>query len=196
MGESARFDDGRFHAGGCRMLRKMRSLCRRDDGSVAVEFALLSVPFVVCLMAIVETSLMYAASIVLEGSAAGAGRVIRTGQAQQSGDPQELFEAELCVRVSRMIPCDDIKYEVITIEDGAFASVEDYEPQFDENGEFVPQGFAPGESNDVVLIRAVYSYSYITPFMNLIITGMSQAKKITLMSTTVIKNEPYEFGSG
>jgi Flp pilus assembly protein TadG len=176
------------------MLKRLKSWLRKDSGVVAIEFAMLSMPFIVLLMGIVEISVLYASSIVLEGGAAEAGRLIRTGQAQGSTDPEAAFKDKLCDEVSGIIPCAQIQYEVIKMADNAFPSIADYAPQFDAAGNFIPQGFNAGSSSDVILIRAVYQHDFLVPFLGILINGTG-SQKVTLMSTTVIKNEPFTFGS-
>jgi Flp pilus assembly protein TadG len=176
------------------MLRTLRSWFRNDGGVVAIEFAMLALPFFVLLFGIVETSFMFASSIVLEGGTAEAGRLIRTGQAQDTADPEATFRDELCDQVSDIIPCASVQYEVISIPNGTFADTEDYEPQYDSDGNFMPQGFSAGDSNDVVLIRAVYRYEFLIPYLGTLI-NRGHGNAVNLMSVTVIKNEPYEFGS-
>jgi Flp pilus assembly protein TadG len=176
------------------MLRKPKGLFKDDSGVVAIEFAMLSVPFIILLMGIVECSVLYGSGIVLEGASAEAGRLIRTGQAQDSADPEALFKEKLCEQVADIIPCDEIQYEVIKMG-ASFANFDDFAPHFDADGNFVPQGFDAGGSNDVILIRSVYQYTYLVPFIAAIMNGGESASRVMLMSTTVIKNEPFEFGS-
>ena len=56
---------------------------RRDrQGSAAIEFAFVGIPFLMMMFAIVETALMFFATQVLETATADSARLIMTGQAQ------------------------------------------------------------------------------------------------------------------
>lgn len=167
---------------------------RRDDGVVAVEFALLAMPFFILIVGLIEICLFFAAGVVLEGGANEAGRLIRTGQAQLSGDPEAAFSGELCGHVSSMLDCDNLQYEVIHIGSGNFAGAENNEPVFDDEGNLVSQGFNAGNSNDVIMVRTVYRYEFLTPFLGAMMTGDAGRNWMIHAATVVIKSEPYVFG--
>jgi len=165
---------------------------RRRDGAVAVEFALVALPFFMLVIGLLEVSLMYAASVVLEGGTVTAARVIRTGQAQQSADPEETFRSLLCENVHSLIPCENLVYEVIHPPGNTFEDAADYEPQYDKDGNLKPQGFDAGGSSDVILIRTSYRYHFIMPFMGKLLSSASDMG-VTLVSTITLRSEPYEF---
>lgn len=176
------------------MLKKMRQFFCRGDGVVAVEFALIAMPFFMLLMGMVEISLYFAAGSVLEGGAAVASRTIRTGQAQLSEDPEAVFETALCEHVRRMLDCDNLQYEVIHVAEGTFAGAENYTPEFDEDGNLVPAGFSTGNSNDVVMVRVLYRYAFLTPFIGTMMTGGVGDNTMVHMAVSVLRAEPYNFG--
>ncbi len=164
------------------------------DGVVAVEFGLIALPLFMLIMGIVEIGLMFGAGLVLEGSAAEAARTVRVGQAQLSDDPEETFREALCDHASAMLDCARVQYEVIRIGDDSFISAENIQPEFDEDGNLVPRVFNVGNSNDIIMIRTVYRYDFLTPFIGSLITGDPSRNYITHMSTVVVKAEPYVFG--
>lgn len=171
------------------------SFRRKDDGVVAVEFALLALPLFTLILGIIEFSLFFATGIALEGAAAEAGRAIRIGQVQVAANPEEAFEEELCDAASLMIDCDLLQYEVIRIEDDTFQGAEDTPPpQFDEDGNFLGSGFAPGNSNDVIMVRVAQRYDFLMPFIGTMISGDISRNWATHIATVVIKSEPFNFG--
>lgn len=176
------------------MIKKIRRWFRRDDGVVAVEFALIAIPLFTLILGIIETSLFFAAGSVLEGASNDAARVIRTGQAQTSADPEQVFREELCEKVGVMMDCDDIQYEVIVMAPNTFASSEEYQSSFDDDGNLEPAPFSAGNSNDIVLIRTVYRYEFLTPFLGAMMTADPARNWMMHISTVVLKAEPYEFG--
>lgn len=176
------------------MLKKLAIWRRQEEGVVAVEFALLALPFFMIIMGMIEISLFFAAGAVLEGGSAAAARMIRTGAVQASEDPEATFSEELCDQTSMIIDCDDLEYEVIRVEPNTFSGAEEYEPTFDAEGNLVAEPFATGNSNDVVLVRAIYRYEFITPYIGAMMTGDPNQTWLRHMSTVIIKAEPYNFG--
>lgn len=166
---------------------------RQENGVAAVEFALLGMPFFLLLVGVLEVAMYYAAGTTLEGGAAAASRLLRTGQVQQSEDPEDAFRTALCNHISTMIPCDRVQYQVIRLDDNTFAGAEAYEPEFDEDGNLVPAPFSTGNSNDVILVQTVYRYEFLTPFIGSLITGDPGRNWSIHMATSVIKAEPYNF---
>jgi Flp pilus assembly protein TadG len=171
-----------------------KSYRKRQDGVVAIEFAMLGIPFFMLLMGLVETSLFFASGAVLEGGAQDAARVIRTGEVQTSADPEQTFRDELCNSVDIMMDCNLLQYDVFRVEPNTFAGAVNLEAEFDESGNLIPQGFSTGNSNDVVIVRAVYRYKFFTPFIGALMTGDPNVDWVNHMSTVVIKAEPYNFG--
>ncbi|MBU6475865.1 MAG: pilus assembly protein [Alphaproteobacteria bacterium] len=176
------------------LSRAVKGYARSEKATAAIEFALVGLPFIIMLVGFVEICLFFAAAMTLEGGAEDAARMIRTGQVQSSGNPLQTFETEMCNQVSSLLNCGNLQYEVIPITDNAFSNAANMTPQFDQNGNLENQGFDPGNSNDDVLVRVVYRYTFLTPFLGNIITG-SASSQATLISTIYIKNEPYVFGN-
>ena len=165
----------------------------REDGSTAIEFSLMAIPYVMLTMGIIEVSLMYASASLLEGATSKAARLVRTGQIQQAaGDPEAIFRDAICSYTTALIQCDDVQIEVVPID--SFADYSNYEATYDEDGNLVPQGFDAGGSNDEILIRAVYQYKMMTPFVGQILSGATGSRRF--VSTIVLQTEPYEFDDG
>lgn len=169
---------------------------RRKDGSVAVEFALVSIPFIYTTIAIIELSLFFAASNMLEAGVNTSSRLIRTGQLQQSGspDPEALFRENICEQLFILIECDNVQIEVVAMPGDSFSEIEDYQPEYDENGVLVPREFDAGGSDDVVMIRAYYRYQLMTPIFAQIFSKEPD-NSVPMMSTVILQSEPYEFGN-
>ncbi len=175
----------------CLAPKKVLKAWQRDqDGTAAVEFALVGLPFIFMIVGIIEMSLMFTAQSLLEASTAVAAREIRTGAVQQGGG-EEAFSDALCDFASILIPCADIQYQVVAMED--FGEAADFgDAEFDEDGNLEDQQFDPGGVSDVVLIRVAYRYPIKTPMMQTILTNDDDAKR-AMVSTLVLQVEPYEF---
>lgn len=175
-------------------IRGDNTYIKKNDGSTAIEFALLGIPFVFMLIGIIEVSLMFAANSVLQDAASQASRMIRTGQVQRAASPEDAFYDEMCRVASVFLTCERIQYEVTTLP-GGFSEAEDSLPEFDSEGNLLGQGFDAGGTNDVVMIHVVYHYPMLTPFLGPLFSDTAGSTKL-LMSTVVIQTEPYEFDSG
>ncbi len=167
---------------------------RGDEGTTAVEFSMLLVPYIMVVLAILEVSLMYLSASLLEGSTTNAARMIKTGQIQQSGsvDPAGDFRNVLCSQAAIIIACDDIEIEAQTMV--SYDDFDTLQPQFDDDGNMVSQGFAVGGSNDRILIRASFRYEMMTPLIGPLLGGPDSSH--VFISTLVLQTEPYEFEDG
>lgn len=176
-----------------RIFSRMLALWpRRTDGAVAIEFALVALPFFAMVIGLLEVSLMYASAVVLEGGTVQAARAIRTGQVQQSANPEETFKDLLCARTASVIPCESLRYEVIHPPGDTFGDLEGVPPQYDDDGNLESQGFDAGGISDVVVIRTSYRYRFITPMMAPLLSAASD-HGVTLLSTVTLRSEPYDF---
>jgi Flp pilus assembly protein TadG len=172
------------------MLRFFRRYIIRNEGSTAVEFSLLALPYIMLSLAIIELSMIYASASLLEGATDSAARLIRTGQIQKSGtaDPEAMFREALCEFAVVLIDCNDVSIEVMPLN-----SYNDYSgPVFDGDGNMVSSGFDAGGANARVLIRVAYRYAMITPLVGPLLNGPDGST--LFMSTIVLQSEPYEFG--
>ncbi|HEY0051799.1 MAG TPA: TadE/TadG family type IV pilus assembly protein [Caulobacteraceae bacterium] len=173
------------------------SLGAARDGATAVEFAMVALPFMTMMFAIIELGLVFVLSSTLETAVMDAGRQIRTGQLQTgaaSGRTVDAFKTTVCSRMSVFATdCTNrLTLDVRVI------------PQFtnpNPPSPFVTSGstttfnpsamtFVPGNARDIVLVRAWYKHPLFTPLMN---DGLSRLKdgSAYLSSTTTFRNEPY-----
>jgi Flp pilus assembly protein TadG len=165
---------------------------KAKEGSTAIEFSLMAVPYLVLSLGIIELGIMYASASMLEGATSHASRMIRTGQLQQSSSvtPQRDFEEELCDYASVLLDCSLVVVEVIPMQ--SYNDYSNLAPQFDENGDMISGGFNAGGSNDRILIRTAYRYQMLTPFIGQLLAPPIGER--LFMSTLVLQTEPYEFG--
>jgi Flp pilus assembly protein TadG len=169
---------------------KLRRFLRREDGTVAVEFALVAAPFLALLFAIMETALVFFAGQTLETAAADVGRLILTGQAQTAGLTQASFKDQVCARIFGLFDCENGMYvDVKTYSD--FASVDLTEP-IDKDGKLDTSNFtySPGGPCDIVVARLMYQFPTFVSLLGFDLSDMSGGKRL-LVATSVFRNEPY-----
>jgi Flp pilus assembly protein TadG len=180
------------------MFRRIIAKCKEwgvgRRGSVAIEFAQIGIPFIFMTVAIIELSLFFAAANMLESGVNESARMIKIGQLQQQTErPQEeVYREALCSNLAILIKCSDVDIEVVEITDGEFTSADDFAPVYDEDGRLVPREFNASGSEGVVLIRAATRYRLLTPLFSRIFSREPD-QTIPLISTVVMKIEPYDF---
>jgi hypothetical protein len=122
----------------------------------------------------------------MEGATRETARQIRTGQIQESADPLNTFQTELCDALLNVIDCSQVSFNVQTFSSFGAVSMP---IEVDEDGEIVNTGFNPGGSSAVTVVRSVYRWEFITPLIgNLIPAGLGGH---LLVSTVAFQNEPY-----
>lgn len=164
---------------------------KNEDGTTAIEFSLMLMPFLMLLLGIIEISLMYASATLVEGATTSASRMIKTGQLQQSGagDPEAQFRDAMCAYATVLVNCNELEIEVVPMN--TYDDYADLLPQFDDDGAFDSRGFNTGGSDQAVLIRTVFQYRMFTPLVGPLLNGIDGER--TFISTIVIQTEPYEF---
>ncbi len=164
---------------------------RNDDGTTAIEFSLLAIPYFLLTISIIELSIVYASASLLEGAVGSASRLVRTGQIQQSGsdDPESIFRQAICDYATVLIRCEDVVIEVATMN--SFSDYDSMAATFDADGNMVSSGFDAGGVSDRILLRASYNYTMMTPFVGPLLSGPDGS--MLFMSTIVLQVEPYEF---
>lgn len=171
--------------------RMTRSRTVRDNrGAAAVEFALLGAPFFLLIMGLIEISLIFIASSMLDNAAGEAGRQIRTGEVQQRGDDATAFRALVCDELAAVVKCDSgLKIDVRTFS--SFSATTFVDPIDEDTGDFAEtETFQAGGSSQIVVVRVFYEWKLITPMIGIPLGNMSSNRRL-LQSTVVFRNEPF-----
>ncbi|MEQ8594668.1 MAG: pilus assembly protein [Parvibaculum sp.] len=168
--------------------RNCRGFCRTESGSVAVEFALLAVPFFALLFALIETCIIYFATSNLDSVVANAGRLVRTGQVQHGNMTESDFRNIICDQMTLISDCDaGLRVDVRNFS--AFNNVS-FPPLIDEDGNMVGNTvFQPGDAGDIVLVRVFYSWGVLSPSM----IGLSNLEGggRVIAASVAFRNEPF-----
>lgn len=163
---------------------------RRREGSTAVEFALVALPFFLLLFGILEIGLVLLVDALAETAVSDAGRQIRTGQAQELQLKPEDIKARLCANMSVFAgDCPDRAFiDIRVVED--FSDPKEPDPM--KTGLFDPSvlTYQPGGPGDRVLIRVWYEQPIVTPFIAQALSRTSD-HRVMLTTTLAFRNEPY-----
>jgi Flp pilus assembly protein TadG len=166
-----------------------RRFVRDANGSVAIEFALTAIPFFTLLFAIFEAGMIFFASSTLEQALNDAARTIRTGQAQTASKTVAQLTTTICGNVALLSNCtSNLKLDVRVYS--SFSSVTT--PGVTNSSGAIDNtklAFNMGGAGDIVLIRAFYVWSIMSPFS----TGLANNTGGTrlLQSSVAFRNEPY-----
>jgi Flp pilus assembly protein TadG len=167
----------------------LRKFLRRRDGAAAVEFALVAVPFLALLFAIIQTVLLFLAQETLETITANAARLIMTGQAQGQNLTQSSFKTQVCGQVVALFNCAaGININVQTYS--SFSNVT--APQLISNGQFQNNNFVfqPGGPGDIVVVEIMYQWPIFVNLLGMNLADLSNNSNL-LIATAAIRNEPY-----
>ena len=169
-------------------------------GAAAVEFALIAVPFFFLLFGLLEIALIFIMSTVLEHAVNEAARDIRTGNFQSAALPsgvtaEEQFKQNVCDRLMDLMSCDSrLKIDVqAETSFGGSSTALTFKPAGDpDEGEIDDTGFGfkAGGADEVVVVRAYYEWSLITPILSKPLESLPNGRHL-LSAVAVFRNEPF-----
>ena len=172
-----------------RAMRRVRRFVRRSEGTAAIEFALIAMPFFSLMMAIFETTSIYFASTTLEDAVDDVGRTIRTGQAEVDGVTAGQFKQLICDRVNILLSCDGR----LVVDVRSFSNFQNvsFPPPLDSNGKLNNNmQYQIGGPGDVVVVRVFYTWKIMTPVLGATLSNMSGDERL-LSAATAFRNEPF-----
>ncbi len=180
---------------------------RRDrDGGVAIEFAILAIPFFLLVFAIIETCVAFAAEQTLNYAVDTLGRQLRTGQitfntGEATDVTEEQFKTQFCSELSIMIACGDDVDNRLFIDLKSYASFGAMPTKVPRKsgdwGDLDTTGFAfnPGGSASINMLRAFYKWrvtaDLVRPYITNIRVDGSLPEYYLIVSTTAYRNEAY-----
>lgn len=100
-------------------LRRGRSFLKNADGTVAVETALISIPFLTMMFGIINTGMFFYAINCVDRGVEDAARFVRTGEAQKGTYPGGTtqmtagqFKTLVCAKASTYIDCNKLNVRI------------------------------------------------------------------------------------
>ena len=172
-----------------RRPRGLRQLGHDRSGASALEFALVSVPLILLLLAILELGLVFSANLVLEYATAQGARLIRTGQAQTKGFDAATFKNEVCKSLTAPLSCSGLKLDVRRFSNFSGTQITD---PLDASGALKTNfSYDPGIGGDVIVVRAFYEFDIpaLMP-VEISMSNMSDGSRV-LVATAAFRNEPF-----
>ena len=170
--------------------RLVRRFVRQEDGSAAVEFGMVALPFLGLTFAILETALVFFAGQTLETAVTDSSRLIMTGQAQTSGWSKDDFKTAVCNHIYGLFDCaNGIYVDVKTYT--SFAAITNAPPI--TNGQFDPTNlnYSPGGVGAIEVVTLYYQWPIYVSLLGNNLSNLNGNNRL-LIATAVFRNEPYQ----
>lgn len=172
--------------------RRRSQFFRCTNGSAAVEYAIVSLPFLGLVFAIVQTAIIFMAQQQLETATEQAGRLLLTNQAQNAGWTQAQFATKVCNYIYALFNCNNLMIDVETAT--TFSSVSTSAPALtlNSNGQvtntwnYNTAALTPGT---IVILRVMYQWPLVKGPLGLNLANLSNGNRL-LMATAVFQTEP------
>jgi Flp pilus assembly protein TadG len=180
-----------------RLLPARRRFGRR--GTTALEFAILSIPFMLFFLFLFELGFDFYVQLALDYGVQEGARRVQTGNAQ-AATAQTFVTNCMCPAISSLLNCAQISVNLQPV-------TTDYYTVISDGGSAVPVtagklntsafGINPGAANQLMFVQAIYTSPSI---VGLLLPSMSVSNGTTRVRATVSTmgfiNEPFGNGSG
>ncbi|MFH6782082.1 MULTISPECIES: TadE/TadG family type IV pilus assembly protein [Methylobacterium] len=189
------------------MRARIAGFAAARDGATAVEFAMIGMPFLCLIAAIMETALVFFAGQVLDNAVSNASRQLYTGQFQaaRASDPpppsgttsQEValqkFKDALCSGRVALFSCSAVKIDVLAMPDSADFTPPSPIDAVSRSWRSSPTVFGtqyqnPG-SNQIVIVQAAVEFPVFFGFLNP--NTLANGRRV-LQSTVAFRTEPFQ----
>ena len=167
-----------------------RRTSRLREGSAAVEFAFVALPFFVMIFAMLELGMAFVLDSMLENAAIDTSRLVRTGQASAQKFDAVKFKTAFCDRMgifgSDCMTRATVDVRVIP----QFAGPPPADPITDGAMDPSKVGYDGGVPGDLVLVRVWYEQPMVTPLLSQAGSRLKNGA-LLLSATTAFRNEPW-----
>lgn len=179
-------------------LKRMRGFLKNREGTAAIEFAILAIPFFMLLFAILELAIVFFINSTLNHAVSEAGRQIRTGNFQACGS-QANFKKLVCTNMSGLGNCEK-RLRIDVVSGSAFGSITlaappeppEKDPSDPSSTDDIPNGdYVNTGANAPVVVRGLYYHKLVLPPQLTRLENVSGTGIRLLTSTTAFRNEPF-----
>jgi Flp pilus assembly protein TadG len=182
---------------GHRWLHRIRRLGRDENGASAVEFALVTIPFIAFLLAALQTSIILFMDDALQSATQTASRKFVTGQAASSGMTQAQFKAVVCANLPPLFQgsgssCPNLIVDVQSANSFSSLNTATITPTYNASGAPTTTGnYNYGTAGSAVIVRAMYNWPAINLPLGFNLQDQSNGTYL-LVGTAIFQNEPYQ----
>lgn len=166
-----------------------RAFVREQSGAVAIEFALLALPFFLIIGAILETAVMFLSAQALDSAVENSVRLIRTGQAQTQAMTATGFRSQICGYLYGLVDCAAVKIRVTKIASFGVANLTS--PIDETTGAWtVTEAYDAGGGSDIILVEAYYKWPSILDLGPFDLSSTADGSHL-FAAVRVFRNEPF-----
>jgi Flp pilus assembly protein TadG len=176
-----------------------RGFCRNTEGSVAIEFVALALPFFLLVFAIVESCVAFAAQQVLANATDDVARQFRTGQLKPADleEDRDIVRDRICAKLEVLVSmgCTDAievdlkSYD--TFQQAAAKRIAFTGTGSNKDIDTSDFGIDVGESGSKNQLRVFYRWPVMTDFMRKSMSNL-QGGKTLLYASVTWQNEPFD----
>lgn len=162
---------------------------RETDGAIAVEFAILALPFFLLTFAVLETASVFIGELTLENAVARVGRTVRTGEV--AGD--QLSSDEVRKRVCEAVPIK-INCEKLQVDLKSYTRFSEIPTTIPIKGGVLDVGsftYERGTPGQIMALRAFYEWPIHTDLMRTYLSNIPDGNHM-LVAVDVFKTEPFQ----
>jgi len=140
---------------------------RDRRGGTALEFAIVSLPFITMLLFLVEIGYDFFAQVCLDYGVQAAARQIQIGAAQGATNATVFQTNYLCPVLSGLLPCSSVSVNVLPIPStGDYYNTDAATLRKDSSGKLDTSKYTycPGTPNQLMLVQAIYTSPSLIAF--------------------------------
>lgn len=183
---------------GRRFAHQIMSFTKAESGALAVEFAIVALPFITLLGVIIESGIVLFVEYTLQASVQEAARLVRTGQAQAGAYSPADFKAKVCKTADLLIDCSG-KVSIYMASNSNFAALKAALPSFLDvglkvDGSANATSYVCGGPLQTTAVVATYDWKLLMPGMNYM--GNFNGNTVRrIVGFSMFQNEPFPSGS-
>jgi Flp pilus assembly protein TadG len=168
-------------------LKSPSKFLRSQDGTSAVEFGLIGLPFLAIIFATLQTAILLMAQEELETAVEKTGRLVLTGQAPTT---LALFTTDVCKDLTALFNCSNLMVNMQTADTFSDASPAAPTLTFSSNGQVSNTWtYAPGSPGSIEVLQVMYQWPVFGGLLGFNLSNLPNGSHL-LMATSVFKNEP------
>jgi Flp pilus assembly protein TadG len=164
--------------------------------ATAVEFALIGVPFLAIIAALIQTFLLFFAQSQLESAVRQSGRQILTGQVQSQdasltqAQAVTAFHQTVCNNAATLFTCAGLMVDVQVANQWSSANAGMPTLTYDSSGKVANiWQFNPGNAGDIVVVRVMYLWPVFFGPIAFNLANQPNGSRL-IMASAAFQNEP------
>ncbi|MEM8748757.1 MAG: TadE/TadG family type IV pilus assembly protein [Pseudomonadota bacterium] len=181
-------NNGKYGARRRSFLSRWACFKKSQDGTAAIEFSFVAIPFLMIIFGTAEIAYNYTANRMLNASVDAVSRQLKTGQIQSGNTNEAQFRQILCnYKLMFMFDCGTLFIDVQEVD-----VFEDRPPEFDEEGNLDSSnfGFEPGGRQTINIVRVFAKWPTFLNWTAFGVDAWSGGDRL-IMATSAFMTEPY-----